>query len=45
MATGHNKDDALMANNVSTNSRLVSLDAVRGFDMFFIMGGEGLLVS
>ena len=34
-----------MANNVSTNSRLVSLDAVRGFDMFFIMGGEGLLAS
>ena len=34
-----------MANNVSANSRLLSLDAVRGFDMFFIMGGEGLLVS
>lgn len=25
--------------------RLASLDAVRGFDMFFIMGGEGLVVA
>ena len=25
------------------NSRLMSLDAFRGFDMFWIMGGEGLL--
>ena len=34
-----------MKANVSPNSRLVSLDAVRGFDMFFIMGGERLLVA
>lgn len=27
------------------SGRLASLDAVRGFDMFFIMGGEGLIVS
>ena len=27
------------------SGRLASLDAVRGFDMFFIMGGEGLLVA
>jgi hypothetical protein len=24
--------------------RLQSLDALRGFDMFWIMGGEGILV-
>ena len=27
------------------SGRLASLDAVRGFDMFFIMGGEGLIVA
>ena len=27
------------------SGRLASLDAVRGFDMFFIMGGEGLVVA
>ena len=27
------------------SGRLASLDAVRGFDMFFIMGGEGLFVA
>ncbi len=28
-----------------TNGRLTSLDALRGFDMMFIMGGEGLVCS
>ena len=27
------------------NGRLQSLDALRGFDMFFITGGSGLLVA
>ena len=27
------------------NRRLLSLDALRGFDMFFIMGGGALLLS
>ena len=27
------------------SNRLLSLDALRGFDMFFIMGGSGLLVA
>ena len=27
------------------NARLASLDALRGFDMLFIMGGEGLLCA
>lgn len=31
--------------NVNTGSRLASLDAARGFDMFFIMGGKGLVVA
>ena len=29
----------------SGSGRLASLDAVRGFDMFFIMGGEGLIIA
>ena len=29
---------------ISTN-RLMSIDALRGFDMFFIMGGAGLLAA
>jgi len=29
-----------MVNSKSNNSRLLSLDALRGFDMFWIMGGE-----
>lgn len=28
-----------------TNGRLMSLDALRGFDMFFIMGGQGLIYA
>ena len=27
------------------NARLASLDSLRGFDMLFIMGGEGLLCA
>ena len=34
----------MMAGDIQ-QSRLASLDAARGFDMFFIMGGEGLVVS
>ncbi len=30
---------------VEKNTRLASLDALRGFDMFFIMGGEGLVYA
>lgn len=29
----------------NSNERLLSLDALRGFDMFFIMGGEALILS
>lgn len=35
----------MASDNGSSGSRLASLDAVRGFDMFFIMGGEGLVVA
>ena len=35
----------MTSNDSSSGSRLASLDAVRGFDMFFIMGGEGLIVA
>ena len=31
--------------DIKSSGRLASLDAVRGFDMFFIMGGEGLVVA
>ena len=31
------------ANHPKTSSRLVSLDALRGFDMFWIVGGEGII--
>ncbi len=31
--------------NKSANKRLQSLDALRGFDMFWIMGGEGIFVG
>ena len=31
--------------DIKGSGRLASLDAVRGFDMFFIMGGEGLVVA
>ena len=34
-----------MTNTSAADVRLASLDAVRGFDMFFIMGGEGLLAN
>ena len=30
---------------VDANTRLLSLDALRGFDMFFIMGGAGLIAA
>ena len=30
---------------MSNNNRLLSLDALRGFDMFFIIGGAGLIAS
>lgn len=30
---------------MTNNRRLLSLDALRGFDMFFIMGGSGLLIA
>ena len=30
---------------MKNNERLMSLDALRGFDMFFIMGLSGLVVS
>ena len=29
----------------SPSKRLYSLDALRGFDMFWIMGGEGIFIS
>ncbi|MEZ4896386.1 MAG: DUF5009 domain-containing protein [Saprospiraceae bacterium] len=29
----------------STSGRLLSLDALRGFDMFWIMGGEGIFIA
>lgn len=29
----------------SSTGRLYSLDALRGFDMFFIMGGDALLLA
>ena len=31
--------------SVESNKRLVSLDALRGFDMFWIIGGAGFLVA
>jgi len=31
--------------NKSPNKRLQSLDALRGFDMFWIMGGEGIFIG
>ena len=31
--------------NETKNKRLLSLDALRGFDMFFIMGGGGVIAS
>ena len=34
-----------MSENAGKNVRLASLDALRGFDMLFIMGGEGLLCA
>ena len=30
---------------MDSKNRLMSLDAFRGFDMFWIMGGEGLLCT
>ena len=35
----------LKVESEKTKGRLQSLDAARGFDMFWIMGGEGLLVA
>ena len=32
-------------NNLAGNGRLLSLDALRGFDMMFIMGLSGIIVS
>ena len=32
-----------MNNNKTNNKRLMSLDALRGFDMLFIMGFSGLV--
>lgn len=32
-----------MKDKVKENKRLLSLDALRGFDMFFLMGGGALL--
>ena len=34
-----------MDGNSVKGNRLMSLDAFRGFDMFWIMGGEGLLCT
>lgn len=34
-----------MSQKTETAKRLISLDALRGFDMLFIMGGEALLIS
>ena len=34
-----------MTNTSAADARLASIDATRGFDMFFIMGGEGLLAN
>lgn len=34
-----------MPSNKEKGKRLLSLDALRGFDMFFIMGGESLIIS
>lgn len=31
--------------NVKNNNRLMSLDTLRGFDMFFIMGGDALFIA
>jgi predicted acyltransferase len=33
------------AESVPPNQRLMSVDALRGFDMFWIMGGEGIFVA
>ena len=33
-----------MNDKVKENKRLLSLDALRGFDMFFMMGGGALLL-
>ena len=32
-------------NNLAGNGRLLSLDALRGFDMMFIMGLSGIIIS
>lgn len=32
-------------NNLTGNGRLLSLDALRGFDMMFIMGLSGIIIS
>jgi hypothetical protein len=39
--------NTLMGNtsNEIKKTRLISLDALRGFDMFWIIGGSGMLVS
>ncbi|MDR2887187.1 MAG: DUF5009 domain-containing protein [Bacteroidales bacterium] len=34
-----------MANNKPKSERLMSLDVLRGFDMFFIMGGQGIILG
>ena len=36
----HVKDTTLLS-----KERVVSVDALRGFDMFWIMGGEGILMG
>lgn len=36
----HVKDQTLL-----TNERVISVDALRGFDMFWIMGGEGIFMG
>ena len=35
----------MTGNETSSNGRLLSLDALRGFDMMFIMGFSGIVIS
>lgn len=41
----HKTESNKKTDNKADNGRLLSLDALRGFDMLFIMGGAGLLAA
>src|SRR2546426_8654853 len=45
MISGLKPDPGREATNASSSARLVSVDALRGFDMFWILGGDYLLRS